>query len=185
MKRKIALAMVLAMTASMAQPVLAADSKTTLDVIISQYGTQTQTWWTQFEKDFEAENPDIDLNVEIVSWNDLYTKVNTLVANNNAPDILNIDVLADYVADDLLMPATEYASEDLQAKFFRHSGKQAQSMILYTHYRSWHPAVLSSITKISLMKQALPFLLHGLKFRKQHRRSKINSVMTFIHGVLI
>lgn len=35
MKRKIALAMVLAMTASMAQPVLAADSKTTLDVIVS------------------------------------------------------------------------------------------------------------------------------------------------------
>ena len=42
MKRKIALAMVLAMTATMAQPVLAADDKTTLDVIISQYGTQTQ-----------------------------------------------------------------------------------------------------------------------------------------------
>ena len=118
MKRKLALAMVLAMTASMAQPVLAADSKTTLDVIISQYGTQTQAWWSQFEKDFEAENPDVDLNIEIVSWNDLYTKVNTLVANNNAPDILNIDVLADYVADDLLMPATEYASEDLQSKFF-------------------------------------------------------------------
>ena len=32
MKRKIALAMVLAMTATMAQPVLAADDKTTLDV---------------------------------------------------------------------------------------------------------------------------------------------------------
>jgi len=56
------------MTASMAQPVLAADSKTTLDVIISQYGTQTQAWWTQFEKDFEAENPDIDLNLEVISW---------------------------------------------------------------------------------------------------------------------
>jgi len=181
MKRKIALAMVLAMTASMAQPVLAADSKTTLDVIISQYGTQTQTWWTQFEKDFEAENPDIDLNVEIVSWNDLYTKVNTLVANNNAPDILNIDVLADYVADDLLMPATEYASEDLQAKFF--PAFWEASTIDDTVYAL--PILLSSIIKISLMKQALPFLLHGLKFRKQHRRSKINSVMTFIHGVLI
>ena len=34
MKRKIALAMVLAMTASMAQPVLAADSKTTLVYLI-------------------------------------------------------------------------------------------------------------------------------------------------------
>ena len=65
MKRKIALAMVLAMTATMAQPVLAADDKTTLDVIISQYGTQTQAWWTQFEKDFEAENPDINLNLEV------------------------------------------------------------------------------------------------------------------------
>lgn len=119
MKRKLALAMVLAMTATMAQPVLADSSApVSLDVIISQYGTQTQAWWTQFEKDFEAENPDIDLNIEIVSWNDIYTKVNTLVANGNAPDILNIDVLADYVADDLLMPATDYASEDLQSKFF-------------------------------------------------------------------
>ena len=114
MKRKLALAMVFAMTATMAQPVLADSSApVSLDVIISQYGTQTQAWWTQFEKDFEAENPDIDLNIEIVSWNDIYTKVNTLVANGNAPDILNIDVLADYVADDLLMQATDYASEDL------------------------------------------------------------------------
>ena len=86
MKRKIALAMVLAMTATMAQPVLAADDKTTLDVIISQYGTQTQTWWTQFEKDFEAENPDIDLNLEVISWNDLATKVNTLIATPKNTD---------------------------------------------------------------------------------------------------
>ena len=86
MKRKIALAMVLAMTATMAQPVLAADDKTTLDVIISQYGTQTQAWWTQFEKDFEAENPDIDLNLEVISWNDLATKVNTLIATPKNTD---------------------------------------------------------------------------------------------------
>ena len=53
-KRNLALAMVLAMTASMAQPVLAADSKTTLDVIISQYGTENEAWWAQFVKDFVA-----------------------------------------------------------------------------------------------------------------------------------
>ena len=28
--------------------------KTTINVIISQYGNYTQEWWTQFEKDFEA-----------------------------------------------------------------------------------------------------------------------------------
>ena len=42
MKKLVVMGLAMAMTASMAQPVLAADSKTTLDVIISQYGTQTQ-----------------------------------------------------------------------------------------------------------------------------------------------
>lgn len=116
MKKLLTAGAAIAMALSMTAVGSAAD--VTLDVTISQYGQQTQEWWSQFETDFEAENPDIDLNIEIISWNDLYTVVNTRIGNNQAPDILNIDVLADYVADDLLMPATEYASEDLQAKFF-------------------------------------------------------------------
>lgn len=94
----------------------ASGDKLALDVIISQYGNYTQDWWSQFEKDFEAENADIDLNVEIVSWNDLYTVVNTRISTNQAPDILNIDVFADYVADDLLMKAEDYTSDELKAK---------------------------------------------------------------------
>ncbi len=107
------------MAAAMCMPTIsfAADA-TPLNVIISQYGNKTQEWWTQFEKDFEAENPDIDLNIEIVSWNDLYTKVSTMISTNQAPDILNIDTFADYVADDLLMPAEDYVSDELKAKFF-------------------------------------------------------------------
>ncbi|MGM9661776.1 MAG: ABC transporter substrate-binding protein, partial [Oscillospiraceae bacterium] len=45
--------------------------KITLDVIISQYGNYTQAWWTDFEATFEEANQDIDLNIEIVSWNDI------------------------------------------------------------------------------------------------------------------
>jgi multiple sugar transport system substrate-binding protein len=89
-----------------------------LDVIISQYGTNTQEWWSQFEQDFEAENPDIDLNIDIVSWNDIYTVVNTRVSTGEAPDILNIDVFADYVADDLLMPVDDYISEETLSKIY-------------------------------------------------------------------
>ena len=37
--------------------------KTTLNVIISQYGNYTQEWWNQFEKDFEAANKNVDLNI--------------------------------------------------------------------------------------------------------------------------
>ena len=86
-----------------------------LDVIISQYGNYTQDWWKQFETDFEAANENIDLNIEIVSWNDIYTVVNTRISTNTQPDILNISGFADYVADDLLMKAEDYTSAEVQA----------------------------------------------------------------------
>ena len=92
--------------------------KVELNVIISQYGNYTQDWWPKFEADFENTYNNIDLTIEIVSWNDLYTVVNTRISTNNAPDILNIDVFADYVADDLLMPAEEYTSAGLKNKIF-------------------------------------------------------------------
>lgn len=91
--------------------------KVALDVIISQYGNYTQDWWTEFEKTFEEANEDIDLNIEIVSWNDIYSVVNTRISSNEQPDILNISGFADYVADDLLMPAEDYVSDDLKANF--------------------------------------------------------------------
>ena len=69
----------------------------TLDVIICQYGTQTNDWFTgtgmngtSFVKKFEEANPGIKLNLEVVSWNDVYTVVSTRISNNNAPDILNM-----------------------------------------------------------------------------------------------
>lgn len=90
----------------------------TVSVIAAQYGNNTAAWWADFEKEFEADNPDIDLNVEVVSWNDIYTKVNTLLQNDQAPDVLNIDTFADYQADDLLKPAKDYVSEETYAKFY-------------------------------------------------------------------
>ena len=91
---------------------------TTVTVIAAQYGTQTADWWKGFEADFEAANEGIDLVVDVVSWNDIYTVVNTRVANGEAPDLLNIDVFADYQADGLLLPASEWVSEATYAKFF-------------------------------------------------------------------
>lgn len=91
----------------------------TINVIAAQYGTQTAEWWQGFEKDFEADNEGIDLVVDVVSWNDIYTVVNTRIANGEAPDVLNIDVFADYQADDLLLPASDYISDETYAKFYK------------------------------------------------------------------
>lgn len=97
----------------------------TLDVIICQYGPNTNEWFlgkgmngTNFVEKFEAENPGIKLNLEVVSWNDVYTVVSTRISNNNAPDILNIDVFANYAAEGLLMPVSEYCPEELYSDFF-------------------------------------------------------------------
>lgn len=92
-----------------------AAEEVTLDIIISQYGNKTKEWWDQFDADFEAANPSIKLNIEIVSWNDIYQVVNTRISTNSQPDILNISGFADYVADDLLMPAEEYVSAETKA----------------------------------------------------------------------
>ena len=97
----------------------------TLDVIIAQYGPNTQNWFlgegmdgSNFVAKFEEANPGVKLNLEVVSWNDLYTVVSTRISNNNAPDILNIDVFADYANEGLLLPVSEYCPEELFGDFF-------------------------------------------------------------------
>ena len=123
MKKVIALLLALVMVFGLVAcgektPADDAATGTTVTVIAAQYGTQTADWWKGFEADFEAANEGIDLVVDVVSWNDIYTVVNTRVANGEAPDLLNIDVFADYQADGLLLPASEWVSEATYAKFF-------------------------------------------------------------------
>ena len=92
--------------------------KVTLNVIAAQYGGQTADWWKGFETDFEKANGNIDLVVDVVSWNDIDTVVNTRIGNKQAPDILNIDVFADYQAEGLLLPAQDFVSKETYAKFY-------------------------------------------------------------------
>ena len=80
MKKFATLMLALAMLISCAAIGMAEDI--TLDVIICQYGPKTNDWFTgtgmngtSFVKKFEEANPGIKLNLEVVSWNDVYTVV--------------------------------------------------------------------------------------------------------------
>ena len=95
-----------------------ADEKVEVTMIAAQYGTQTADWWADFVTKFNAANENINLTVDVVSWNDIYTVVNTRIANGEAPDLLNIDVFADYQADDLLLPVEDWVSDETYAKFY-------------------------------------------------------------------
>lgn len=95
-----------------------AGDKVEVTMIAAQYGTETAAWWADFVEKFNAAHEDINLTVDVVSWNDIYTVVNTRIANGEAPDLLNIDGFADYQADGLLLPASDWVSEETYAKFF-------------------------------------------------------------------
>ncbi len=96
----------------------ASGDKITVTMLTAQYGKQTAQWWADFASKFNSEHDDIEVVVDCVSWNDIYTVVNTRVANGEAPDLLNIDVFADYQADGLLLPAKDWVSEKTYAKFY-------------------------------------------------------------------
>ena len=76
MKKALAAGVAMAMALSMASMgAMAEDNAVDVNVIAAQYGQNTADWWAQFVKDFNAANPGINLNVEVVSWNDIYTVV--------------------------------------------------------------------------------------------------------------
>ena len=125
MKKILAIALALCMVFSVCAVSAFADDEITLDVIICQYGPNTQEWFlgkgmngTNFVDKFEAENPGIKLNLEVVSWNDVYTVVDTRIAAGQAPDILNIDVFANYANEGLLEPVSQWCPEELFNDFF-------------------------------------------------------------------
>ena len=123
MKKLVTLLLALVMALSLTGMAFAED--VTLDVIIAQYGPNTNNWFlgdgmdgSNFVKKFEEANPGVKLNLEVVSWNDIATVVSTRISNNNAPDILNIDTFAQYQAEGLLLPVSDYCPDELFADFF-------------------------------------------------------------------
>ncbi len=124
MKKMFALLLALVMVFSLSAAAFADGGEITLDVIICQYSSGTQDWFlgtgmdgSNFVDKFEAENPGIKLNLEVVSWNDVYTVADTRIQDGKL-DILNIDVFANYANEGLLEPVSQYCPEDLYNDFF-------------------------------------------------------------------
>jgi multiple sugar transport system substrate-binding protein len=82
----------------------------TIRVIAAQYTDAMQPYYDDLVERFEADNPDIKVNVEVVSWNDIDQVLATMVTTNDLPDIGNLNYFSSFAADGLLYEASEIVS---------------------------------------------------------------------------
>lgn len=94
-----------------------AEGKTTLDMLVPSYSDATKGLWEDVIAGFEKENPDIDVKLEVQSWDNLEKVVSTKIQAGEAPDIYNGGPFAGFVGDDLLYPTEDVVSEDTFADF--------------------------------------------------------------------
>ncbi|MCL1897946.1 MAG: extracellular solute-binding protein [Micrococcales bacterium] len=89
----------------------------TITMMAAVYSDLTKELWEGFIADFQAEHPNVTINLEMQSWDNINDVIKTKVQGNQAPDILSIDAFSNYVADDLLYSADELLSADTIADF--------------------------------------------------------------------
>lgn len=91
----------------------AAQDKTSIEMIGAGYTDDMQPYYDDLTARFMEANPDIDVAVQVVSWNDIYDVLNTRVAAGDPPDIMNLNYFANFAADGLLYTAEEIVTEEV------------------------------------------------------------------------
>lgn len=96
-----------------------AGAPTTIKFLAMEYDTNTRPFMDKVKQQFEAANPGIKLDIEIVDWNLGKDKLATLVSANNAPDLANIATLwlPEYVQLDAVEPLDSYLSKEMRDRF--------------------------------------------------------------------
>lgn len=88
--------------------------KTTIKLVAAEYSDKTQSFWDAFAKTYHEKTGNT-LDVQVVSWNDIDQQSSTMIQNNSAPDILNLNAYASYAKDDLLYSADDVLSPDVKS----------------------------------------------------------------------
>ena len=86
----------------------------TITLVAAEYSaSNTKAFWDAFAETYH-ETTGHTLEVQVVSWDSIDQQSSTMIQNNQAPDILNLNVYASYAADDLLWSAEEVLSPEVQ-----------------------------------------------------------------------
>jgi len=97
-------------------------SDVTLHMVAADYGdtktgNSSATYWKDLVNAFEAKNPHIKVDVQVLSWDVVDDQVASMVKKGDAPDIAQIGSYAAYAADDQLYSADQLFTVSEQADF--------------------------------------------------------------------
>ncbi|MEU6799564.1 ABC transporter substrate-binding protein [Streptomyces neyagawaensis] len=99
----------------------AESGRVSLTVVATNYGDNvhknSEGYWDRVVLAFNAEHPDIDVNVEVYAPDKVDEKVAELVERGETPDIVQADGYSQYAAQGLLYSADEVLSVPVQASF--------------------------------------------------------------------
>ncbi|MFI2434487.1 ABC transporter substrate-binding protein [Streptomyces sp. NPDC018693] len=93
----------------------------TLRLVAADYGdsaaNSSEKYWAKIVDEFEAQHPDIHVEVTVHSWTDVDREVKEMVDAGEAPDLAQIGAYADHAAADRLYKAGDLLSIPVQADF--------------------------------------------------------------------
>ena len=90
----------------------AAQDTVSIDMIGAGYTDRMQPYYDDLAARFMEANPEYEVAVEVVSWNNIYDVLNTRVAAGDPPDIMNLNYFANFAADGLLYTAEEIVTPE-------------------------------------------------------------------------
>jgi multiple sugar transport system substrate-binding protein len=91
----------------------------TVRVTVAEYSSKTGPYFEQMATAFEAENPDIDIQIEVVPWDVLLQKLTTDISGNANADVAIIGTrwLVDFVEQDIAEPLDQYMDDEFKGRF--------------------------------------------------------------------
>ncbi|MFI5677433.1 extracellular solute-binding protein [Streptomyces cellulosae] len=98
----------------------------TITFVAAKYDDDTQPYWDNLIKAFEAANPGYRVKLEVVDWEQMDSKVKTYVQTGQQPDVLNYNKFSDFARDDLIYQAKDVVSPKVLADFLPLFADQAQ-----------------------------------------------------------
>ena len=139
MKRRLAAAAVIGISAAMALSACSSSSKSpsssssgsqiTLHFFGADYGTagtanSTQLYWQNIATAFHQANPNITVDIQTIDWTDFPNKLKTMLQAKNYPDIIEGDAPQEYAQEGIAYPASQVLSASTLANLIPTFAKQ-------------------------------------------------------------